>query len=103
MAGSLFVARLANQLKLPDLLKEQVRLKKPDSGCDDKDSLPGLIDNFCAGNGKRSDMDSLRADTPTVSLPGLDDVRSSKRMGEYLALLSSKHCESPVFRSPQSL
>ena len=28
MAGSLFVARLANQLKLPDLLKEQIRLKK---------------------------------------------------------------------------
>ena len=60
MAGSLFVARLANQLKLPDLLKEQIRLKKRDRGCDDKDSLLGLIHNFCAGNGKLSDMDWVR-------------------------------------------
>ncbi len=49
MAGSLFITRLANQLKLPD----------------------------------------LRADTPTVSLPGLEDVRSSKRMGEYLTLFNA--------------
>lgn len=85
MAGSLFMARLANQLKLPEMLEEQVHLKKRNRGCDDKDSLLGLIYNFCAGNGKLSDMDALRADTPTVSLLGLEDVRSSKRMGDYLA------------------
>lgn len=28
MAGSLFIARLANQLKLPSLLKEQICLKE---------------------------------------------------------------------------
>ena len=89
MAGSLFVARLANQLKLPDLLKDQIHLKKRNRGCDDKDSLLGLIHNFCAGNGKLSDMDTLRADKPTVSLPGLEDVRSSKRMGEYLTLFTA--------------
>ena len=50
MAGSLFIARLANQLKLPDLLKEKIHLKKRDRGCDDKDSLLGLIHSFCAGN-----------------------------------------------------
>ena len=89
MAGSLFVARLANQLKLPDLLKDQIHLKKRNRGCDDKDSLLGLIHNFCAGNGKLSDMDTLRADKPTVSLLGLEDVRSSKRMGEYLTLFTA--------------
>ena len=94
MAGSLFVARLANQLKLPDLLKEQIRLKKRDRGCDDKDSLLGLIHNFCAGNGKLSDMDTLRADKPAVNLPGLEDVRSSRRMGEYLALFNANAVKS---------
>jgi len=94
MAGSLFVARLANQLKLPDLLKEQIRLKKRDRGCDDKDSLLGLIHNFCAGNGKLSDMDALRADKPAVNLLGLEDVRSSKRMGEYLALFNANAVKS---------
>ena len=94
MAGSLFVARLANQLKLPDLLKEQIRLKKRDRGCDDKDSLLGLIHNFCAGNGKLSDMDALRADKPAVNLPGLEDIRSSKRMGEYLALFNANAVKS---------
>ena len=89
MAGSLFVARLASQLKLPDLLEEQISLKKRDRGCDDKDSLLGLIYNFCAGNGKLSDMDTLRADTPTTILLGLEDVRSSKRMGEYLRLFDA--------------
>ena len=89
MAGSLFVARLANQLNLTDLLKEQIHLKKRNRGCDDKDSLLGLIHNFCAGNGKLSDMDTLRADKPTVSLLGLEDVRSSKRMGEYLGLFNA--------------
>ncbi len=89
MAGSLFVARLANQLKLPDLLEEHIRLKKRDRGCNDKDSLLGLIHNFCAGNGKLSDMDALRADKPAVSLLGLEDVRSSKRMGEYLTLFNA--------------
>jgi hypothetical protein len=34
-------------------------------------------------------MDALRADTPTVSLLGLEDVRSSKRMGEYLTLFNA--------------
>ena len=94
MAGSLFVARLANQLKLPDLLKEQIRLKKRDRGCDDKDSLLGLIHNFCAGNGKLSDMDTLRVDKPAVNLPGLEDVRSSRRMGEYLALFNANAVKS---------
>ena len=28
MAGSLFVARLANQLNLPDMLEKQIHLKK---------------------------------------------------------------------------
>ena len=88
MAGSLFVARLANQLNLPDMLEKQIHLKKRNRGCDDKDSLPGLIHNFCAGNGKLSDMDTLRADKPAVSLLGLEDVRSSKRMGEYLTLFN---------------
>ena len=94
MAGSLFVARLANQLKLPDLLKEQIRLKKRDRGCDDKDSLLGLIHNFCTGNRKLSDMDALRADKPAVNLLGLVDVRSSKRMGEYLALFNANDVKS---------
>lgn len=89
MAGSLFIARLANPLKLLDLLEEHIHLKKRNRGCDDKDSLLGLIHNFCAGNGKLSDMDTLRADTPTVSLLGLEDVRGSKRMGEYLTLFTA--------------
>ncbi|MFC7662027.1 hypothetical protein ACFQWF_02890 [Methylorubrum suomiense] len=89
MAGCLFVARLANQLKLPDLLRNKIHLKKRNRGCDDKDSLLGLIHSFCAGNGKLSDMDTLRADKPTVTLLGLEDVRSSKRMGEYLTLFDA--------------
>ena len=88
MAGSLFVARLANELKLPDLLKEQIRLKKRDRGCDDKDSLLGLIHNFCGGNGKLSDMDALRADKPTVNLLGLPDIKALAfyRAGAFLYL-----------------
>ncbi len=88
MDGSLFTARLANQLKLPELPEEHIHLRKRNDGCGDKDSLPGLIHNFCAGNGKLSHMDALRADIPTVSLPGLEDVRSSKPMGEYLTLFN---------------
>ena len=34
-------------------------------------------------------MDTLRADKPAVSLLGLEDVRSSKRMGEYLTLFNA--------------
>ena len=34
-------------------------------------------------------MDALREDTPTVSLLGLEDVRCSKRMGEYLTLFNA--------------
>ena len=33
MAGSLFIARLANPLKLPDLLEEHIRLKKRNLFC----------------------------------------------------------------------
>ena len=115
MAGSLFMTRLADQFKLPELLKEQIRLKKRDRGCDDKDSLLGLIHNFCAGNGKLSDMGTLRADKPTVSLLGLEGVRSSKRMGEYLALFNANavkalyfstalksKCQDVILRKPRS-
>ena len=35
-------------------------------------------------------MDALRADTPTVSLLGLEDVRSSKSTGEYLTLFNAE-------------
>ena len=76
-------------MRLPDLLAEHIKLKKRKRGCDDKTSLMGLIHNFCAGNGKLSDMDTLRADTTTVALLGLSDVPSSRRMGEYLERFSS--------------
>ncbi len=46
MAGSLFIARLANQLKLPDLLEEHIHLKKRNRGCDDKDSHGRISDPF---------------------------------------------------------
>ncbi|USE35408.1 hypothetical protein [Endozoicomonas sp. SCSIO W0465] len=85
MAGALFIARLARRFKLPEQLSTHIQLKKRNRGCDDKDSLLGLIYNFCAGNGHLSDMDILQKDRPTVSLLGLEDVRGSRRMGEYLS------------------
>ena len=94
VAGSLFIANIAEQMKLPDLLADHIKLKKRNRGCDDKTSLLGLIYNFCAGNGTLSDMDSLRADTTAVSILGLDDVPSSKRMGEYLQRFSPDSVKS---------
>ena len=42
----------------------------------------------------RNLADALRADKPAVNLPGLEDVRSSKRMGEYLALFNANAVKS---------
>lgn len=94
VAGSLFIANIAEQMGLPSLLENHIKLKKRKRGCDDKTSLLGLVHNFCTGNGKLSDMDALRADTTTVTLLGLDDVPSSKRMGEYLQRFDSESVNS---------
>lgn len=49
-----------------------------------------------------SDMDSLRADQPTVSLLGLENIRGSRRMGEYLTLFGSDSVKA-VYNVTRSL
>ena len=49
-----------------------------------------------------SDMDSLRADQPTVSLLGLENIRGSRRMGEYLTLFGSDSLKA-VYNVTRSL
>lgn len=47
-------------------------------------------------------MDSLRTDQPTVSLLGLENIRGSRRMGEYLTLFGSDSVKA-VYNVSRSL
>ena len=47
-------------------------------------------------------MDSLRADQPTVSLFGLENIRGSRRVGEYLTLFGSDSVKA-VYNVTRSL
>ena len=83
--GSVFLARAAARLKLPERLREALRLKVRARGASDVDTLLSLIYTLAQGDGTLSDVDALAADEVRQTLLGLSRVPSSRRAGEYLA------------------
>lgn len=83
--GSVFLSIMANHFDLPDLLKENVRIKARKRGASDSDRLLSLIYSLARGDGALCDVDRLGADHVRSNLLGLSSVPKSRRVSDYLA------------------
>ena len=83
-AGSIFLSTISQQLGLPALLQEQLRVKVRDRGATDAETMLALIYSLAQGEGCLADVDRLSADAPRQDLLGLEQVPDSRRLGEYL-------------------
>lgn len=85
IGGWSLLARMAQQSGLLEQLAETIHVKKRRRGASDAQMLWALIASLAAGNGALSDLDALCADPVGQRLLGLEQVPSSRRLGEYLS------------------
>ena len=93
-AGLAFLAIAARRHGLLRDLEGFERCKVRDRGASDQENIWALVACLASGRGTLSDLDSLKLDEAACEILGLENVSSSRRMGEWLQKIETRHVES---------
>lgn len=92
--GLTFLMAAARRLQLIPLLSRFLFCKRRQRGASDVENLWSLIATLACGDGTLQDQDRLKGSRANRALLGLRHVAGSRRMGEWLSKLTTRHADS---------